>query len=95
MQEQGANYYVRLDSLKKCEQMSIIFPENEFVRCYQKLNFYNGVRGNRLGGNVRNDRGIIPCFHLNTDFDMCFARKTHVFPEQPTLQFLFINNLFL
>ena len=61
---------------------------------YEACSFLR-IHRNRLGQNVRNDRGIISCFHINSDFDMCFASQTHVFPEQPTLQFLFINNLFL
>ena len=53
----------------------------QFDQFYQKLNFYNGFRGNHLGQNVRNDCGIISCFHINIDFDMCFARQIHVFPK--------------
>ena len=53
-------------------------PQNEsqtfwkihFQHFCQKLNFYRGFTGNRLGQNDRNDRGIISGFHKNSDFDM-------------------------
>ena len=37
---------------------------------FQKLILFNGFRGKRPGQNDRNDRGIISCFHQNSDFDM-------------------------
>ena len=61
---------------------------------YEACSFLR-IHRNRLGQNVRNDRGIISFFHINSDFDMYFASRAHIFPRKITLQFLFINNLFL
>ena len=43
--------------------------------------------GDRLGQNVRNDRGIIPRFHKECDFDMCFTSQSPDFPTN--LNFIF------
>ena len=51
--------------------------------------------GNRLGQNVRNDRGIILGFHQKSDFDPCFAGQSPCFPEYLDFHFLCFNNLFL
>ena len=51
--------------------------------------------GDRLGQNVRNDRGIISRFHQNHDFGMCFTGQSQYFPENSDFHFLFLNNLFL
>jgi hypothetical protein len=47
----------------------------------KKLYFYNGFERNRLGQNVRNDRGIILGFHQKSDFDPCVAGKSSCFPK--------------
>ena len=62
---------------------------------YQKLIFYYGFMGNRLGQNVRIDRGIISGFHKNHDFDTRFACQSPCFPENLDFHFLCLNNLFL
>ena len=51
--------------------------------------------GNRLGQNVHNDRGIISCFHKNSDFDLRVTGQSQYFPENPNFDFLCLNNLFL
>ena len=51
--------------------------------------------GDRLGQNVRNDRGIISRFHQNHDFDLRFTGQSQCFPENPDFHVLCRNNLFL
>ena len=43
--------------------------------------------GDRLGQNVRNDRGIISRFHQNSDFDMRFASQTPLFWKNSLCRF--------
>ena len=60
-----------------------------------KLSFCDGFRRNRLGQNVSIDRGIIPSFHTNIDFDTSFTRQSRYFPENLDFCSLCLNNLFL
>ena len=53
-----------------CFSNSLVYRKRGFQHFCQKLNFYRGFTGNRLGQNDRNDRGIISGFHKNSDFDM-------------------------
>ena len=71
------------------------FGKIAFQHFRQKLNFYRGFKGNRLGQNVRNDRGIISGFHKNNDFDMQFAGQSPCFPENHDFHFLCLKNIFL
>ena len=68
------------------------FGKNRFQHFRQKLNFYLGFTGNRLGQNDRNDRGIISGFHQNSDFDPYFAGQSPCFPENLDFHFLCLNN---
>ena len=61
----------------------------------KKLYFYNGFERNRLGQNVRNDRGIILGFQQKSDFDPCFAGQSPCVPENLDFHFLCLNHLFL
>ena len=70
-----------------------IFGNIEFEHFHQQLNFYNWFRGNRLRQHVRNDCGIIPCFHIFETFTFIWRVKLHLFKNKCTFQFLFIHNL--
>ena len=49
--------------------------EDENTHSCRKPSFYVGVKRNRLGQNVCNDRGVISCFHKHCDFDMLLQVK--------------------
>ena len=66
-----------------------VFGNVEFELFHQKPTFYNGFRGNRLRQHVRNDHGIIPCFHTNPDFDMSVADRTQLFQKTNFAVFLY------
>ena len=53
----------------------------EFELFHQKRTLHNGFKGNRLRQQVRNDHGIISCFHKNPNFDMPFADQTQFVPQ--------------
>ena len=61
----------------------------------QKLNFYRGFKRNRLGQNVRNDRGIVSDFYKKCDFDMRVAGQSPCFPENLDSHFLCLTSWFL
>ena len=64
--------------------MGPILLKIHFQHFCQKLNFYQGFMWNRLGQNVRNDRGIISCFHKISDFESLIdilQVKVHDFPR--------------
>jgi hypothetical protein len=71
------------------------FWKIHFQHFCQKLNFYRGFTGNRLGQNDRNDRGIISDFYEKCDFDRRFAGQSHFFPERPDFHFLCLNKWLL
>ena len=51
----------------------------------QTLNFCYGCMGNRVGQNVRNDRGIISGVHRKSHSDMHFTCQSECFPENINL----------
>jgi hypothetical protein len=53
----------------------------------------NGFRGNSLGRNVRNDRGIISGFHNHNDFDRSFTSQSPCFPENINVHVTSLNCL--
>ena len=75
-----------------CFSNSLFYRKSGFQLFRQKLNFYDGFRGNRLGQNVRNDRGIISGFHKNSDFDRRFTGRSPCFSENINFHFLGLNN---
>ena len=75
-------------------EMSPRLLENGFQHFCQKLNFYDGFMGNRLGQNVRNGCGIISGFHKNSDFDMRFAGQSQCSHESHDCHSLSLNFLF-
>ena len=70
------------------------FGKTDFYISVKSLNLYYGFMENRLGQNVRNDRGIISGFHQKSDFDSCFAGQSQYFPKQRSL-FLFKQSISL
>ena len=60
-----------------------------------ELNLCCGFTGNRLGGNVRIDRGIISGFHNKSGLDMRFTGHSLCFPENHGFHVLSLNNLCL
>ena len=60
---------------------SLFYRKIENQHFCQKLNFRYGFIGNRVGQNVRNDRGIIPGVHKIHDFDICFTNQSPDFQE--------------
>ena len=63
--------------MEHCPQIeSQTFWKYGFQHFCQKTTCYHEFRGNRLGQNDRNDRGIISGFHGNSDFDMRFTGRS-------------------
>ena len=59
-----------------------------------KPNIYYGFKGNCLGQNVHNDRGIISGFREKCHFDLWFAGQSPCFPENLNFCFFCLNNSF-
>ena len=70
-------------------------PEKWIPTLLPKLTFCCGFKGNRLGQNVWDDRGIILGFHQKIDFDTCFAGQSQCFPENLDFHSLCWSNIFL
>ena len=64
---------------------------NTFI---EKLNFYHVFMISHLGQNVHNDHGIIPCFHTNYDFDICFTVQSQRVPGNTNFHSLRFNGSF-
>ena len=67
----------------------------DFIFICKNLHFHNGVGRNRLGQNVRIDRGVISGFHHKSDFDPCFAGQRPCLTENLDVHSLCSKNVFL
>ena len=76
-------------------EMSPRLLENGFQHFCPKLDFHGGFGRNRLGQNVRIDRGIISGFHKNPNFDARVACQSPCFPENLDFHFLCLSIFFL
>ena len=78
---QSGGWYFVANSIVSCLPNSCVCRKSGFQHFCQKLIFYDEFMGNRLGQNVRNDRGIISGFHKSDTLTCVLHVKVQVFSK--------------